>query len=497
MQVDPGQGLSARRRSARAVVFGLVACTLSGCATDLGSRAQVESTAPPVTGEPAQATRAPEDQTQSADSTAAAVEEAAATDASTSEKWLHGSFGLRYRGRTNGDDQDHELSGVLALDVADPKGSAVTGHVLARMDVDLEDLDEGEAFEDLSDTYDQAVVSKLYLAYADIALDKDAGKSPGTFRVGRQSDPLLPEFLRLDGVSYLTSPMGKADTTVGVYGGVPVHLYDSSREGDRAFGTFVEGEPWKGGRARVDWMHLEDEEVLGEGKDDLLRLGVWHALPEHWRFEGEFSHLENDPRDLRLRAFYDTDDAKTIVRAGYYQLLETQTANVTELDPYYEQLLDYFPYRQTTLTVSRVLGDHVVVDAGVDVRRVTDSGDVGEFNRDWERYYTTATWNDLSTQGLALSLTADLWNDEDRDQNSFGADLSYAANERWKAAIGTYYSLYKYHFLELDEVDDVRTYYVRTTRKVSDRLGLEAQFEYEDDDLDDYYTLRLGALWRF
>ena len=125
------------------------------------------------------------------------------------------------------------------------------------------------------------------------------------------------------------------------------------------------------------------------------------------------------------------------------------------------------------------------------------SDDVGEFNRDWERYYATATVNDLSTKGLALSLTVDRWDDDDRDTSSFGADLSYEAEKRWRAAIGSYYSLYKYEFLEFDERDDVRTYYVRAGYDVSADVDLDLLYEFEDDDQDTYNTLRVWTVWRF
>ncbi len=417
--------------------------------------------------------------------------------AAPAPRWVHGSLAMRYRGRTSGDDEDHELSNILTLDVADPKSAGISGHLLARMDVDGEGKDDGETFGDLSDTYGADVIGKLYLAYADIPMDAESEDSPGLLRIGRQSDPLLPEVLRLDGVSYVSQPLGKREVEIGAYGGIPVHLYESSAEGDSAFGTFVEGRPWEGGQARFDWMHLEDEEVLGEGQDDLLALGLWHNLPEHWRFEGEYTHLEGDPRDLRFRTLYDDGKSETIVRAEYYELLETQTARVTELDPFYEDLLEYFPFRQATFNVSQTLGDRTVVDVGFHMRRVSDSGDVGEFNRDWERYYATATVSDLGTEGLALSVTVDRWNDEDRDTSSLGTDLSYDADENWTAAIGTFYSLYKYSLLEFDEREDVRTYFLRARREISESFNVDFMYEYEDDDFDTYHTLRLGALWRF
>ena len=217
-------------------------------------------------------------------------------------------------------------------------------------------------------------------------------------------------------------------------------------------------------------------------------------MSEHVHLEGEYSHLESDPRDLRLRALYDDPDSETIVRAGYYELLETQTAHSTELDPFFEELLEYFPFRQTTLNVSRAFGEYTVVDAGFDMRRVSDSSDVGEFNRDWERYYATLTLDELLATGVSLSVTVDRWNDDDRDTSSFGADVSYSPDERWKASLGTYYSLYKYELLELEERDDVRTYFTRDYEVSS---GSSSGVLYGSERRHrTYHTLRLGAVWR-
>ena len=75
------------------------------------------------------------------------------------------------------------------------------------------------------------------------------------------------------------------------------------------------------GRARLDWMHLEDELQLGDQRDDLLSAALWQNLSEHLLFEGEYSHLEGDPRDLRLRAFYDHPESQSAVRVSGGQLL--------------------------------------------------------------------------------------------------------------------------------------------------------------------------------
>ena len=410
---------------------------------------------------------------------------------------VHGNLAVRYRGRFTDDTRDQDVRGVLALDVADPSAPWIKGYLLARTDIDIDGLDEDAIFEDLTNTYDGAVVSKVFLAYADLALDRRPDDSASLVRIGRQSDPRLPEVLRLDGVSWTTRPMKEKEVEFGLYGGIPAHLYESSSESeDLAFGTFVEGRPWTSGWARMDWMHIEDELVLGEERNDLLSFELWQEMSQRWRLESEFSHLEGDPRDLRLRSLWNEPESESLVRASYYELLETQTQRVTELDPFYDQLLAYEPFRQGTVSASRAFGD-TLVDVGIDVRRVSHSADVGEFNREWERYYVTTTLRDLGKAGLALSVTADFWDGDEQDTNSLGADLSYRVDARWEASLGTYYSLYKYELLELSEQDDVRTYYVRWKREMAANLDFDVHYELEDDDLDIYHTVRMGLLWRF
>lgn len=406
---------------------------------------------------------------------------------------LSGSWSLRYRGRFTDSDQDHDLRGLLALDLDDPKAPWFSAHLVARADADLDGPDDGPVFHEISDTYDTSVTGKLALAYADLALGERPGDSPGTLRIGRQSDPRLPEVLRLDGVAYTSGPRGAKELELGLYGGVPVHFYESSSGGDQAYGVFLEWRPWVGARSRVDWMHLEDERTLGTERDDLFALSLWQRLARSWRLEGELTRLEGRARDLRLRAIHEDPDSPWILRLGYHELLETQRAQALELDPFSEALQELFPYRQATLNLARDVGRHLRADIGLDVRRVDD---VGEFNRDWERIYTTLTLEDLGLEGLALSVTGDRWTDEQRDIGSVGADLSFQG-DGWSGALGSEFALYKYEFLELDEREEVRTTYLRCSRQFSKNLRVELGYALEDDDLDTYNTLRWSTRWRF
>ena len=420
----------------------------------------------------------------------------AAAPAGAAQSDLHGHVAARYRGRAAGDDHDHELRTVVGLDYVPAGARGFEAHLLARADADLDGHDADSIFSGLDDTYDGSVVAKLYTAFLDVALG-DAANPHGTLRLGRQTDVELPEVVRLDGLSFRSRAHGERAVAFGLYGGIPVHLYESSSSGDLGYGTFVEGLPWEGGRARLDWLHLEDEQRLGTERDDLLGLTVWQRLARAGWLEGRYTNLEGENRDLDLRAQLQHAASGATAGVRYHELLEPQFVNALELDPFSEQLLEYEPYREVGLDLARPFGRHAELELGFALRRVSDDGDVGEFNRDWQRLYATGTLSDLLAEGLSLGLTAERWDDEaENDTDTLGADLTLQ-REAWRASLGSYYALYKYRLLELEEHEDVRTYYLRATRDLGTRLTLDLLYELEDDELETYHLLSFGATWRF
>jgi outer membrane receptor protein involved in Fe transport len=156
-----------------------------------------------------------------------------------------------------------------------------------------------------------------------------------------------------------------------------------------------------------------------------------------------------------------------------------------------------FPYRQFGLSTSAELSKRVVLDLAIDARRVDDSSDLGEFNRDWERYRATAVLRDVLAQHLDLSVSGDVWDGDDRDTTTWGVDLNYDTREQWKFSAGSYYSLYKYDLFQNSERDDVRTWYARADWKLTPKLSLELGYVYEDADQNQYNVVRGGAVWHF
>ena len=85
----------------------------------------------------------------------------------------------------------------------------ISGHLQARADVDLDGRDQGEVFQDLSDTYDGAVVAKLYSPTPTWRSTRTRRIRPGPCASAGRATRVCPEVPRLDGVSYWTKPMGK------------------------------------------------------------------------------------------------------------------------------------------------------------------------------------------------------------------------------------------------------------------------------------------------
>lgn len=410
---------------------------------------------------------------------------------------MHGSLYSRYVGRWTNGDHDNDLAEVLSLELGDKKKDPVTGFVNAEGIADLDGKgSRSSPYYSLADTYDSAVTGKLYYAYADV----NSVKSLETLRLGRQSIVDTPVVAYFDGLRAETAELGAPRLRLGAYGGQPVRLYaspDPSASEGSMLGLFGETRPWTGGRIRADYMHIEDEDQFGPRKNDLLGLGASQSLGTSLRVEGEYTELENDPRDVRARASYYAPESDLVLQASWYRLLQTQGNLTTPLDPFYATLYDLFPYTQLGFLASKSLGSHFDLQAGCDFRRVSEEQDIGTFNRDFNRYFATAGMKGVLPASLDLSVTGEVWDATSSNISTYGADLSRKFGEAVDTGIGTYYSLYKYDLYQNRELDDVRTWYLRVGWKRSSSTTFDLRYEFENDPSADYHSLRLGATWRF
>jgi hypothetical protein len=332
----------------------------------------------------------------------------------------------------------------------------------------------------------------LYEAF----VDNHSSEDLSLLRFGRQIEYRTPETVTFDGAQVQSRELGPHRVSLGLYGGIPARIYSSSAPGDVVYGTFVEARPWAGGHARFDWMHLEDDELLGEQQDDLLALELGQGFGQSWKVDGSYSRLEGRDRDVSARATYTDAEAGFDVQLAWFQLLETQNQLAVEFDPFTSVLLEQFPYYQARLLASKNFSGTVRLQAGFDVREVSDEEDVGTFNRDFTREFATVTLCDVLPARITLSLTGEVWNSDTDDIQSWGADLSREIGAKARISLGSYYSLYKTDLFAVEEREDVRTFFLRLRTRNETGWSWDLRYELEDSS-DHYSTLRLGATWRF
>jgi len=133
------------------------------------------------------------------------------------------------------------------------------------------------------------------------------------------------------------------------------------------------------------------------------------------------------------------------------------------------------------------------MDVGLDVRRLLDDGDRGAFNRDYERGFATLSLFELY-RAWDVDLTVERWSAEDVIE-SWGLELSRAFGDT-RLAFSSEYARYDYDLFQARERDHVRSWSVRLRRPVG-RATLDLRYAFEEDDIDEYHTLRIGTTWRF
>ena len=97
----------------------------------------------------------------------------------------------------------------------------------------------------------------------------------------------------------------------------------------------------------------------------------------------------------------------------------------------------------------------------------------------------------------SLSLTGDFWTTGDEDVHTITADFAIDVSEDLRAAIGSGYSLFKLDTMTGQEKDNVRDIYLRLGYAFTPDTNFDLTYSYEDDDLEDYHTLRIFTTWSF
>lgn len=419
--------------------------------------------------------------------------------AATDPAWgipVQGSFGLRYRLRRASGEGDQDAYGLLDLDLGDRAQGPWTAHVLARTSLDLDgktDSTGGYVFDSLEDTYDSRFHAVLLEGY----LDCDSGGPIESVRLGRQLAWDAPFATCFDGLRADSEELGALRVTLGAYGGVPSHLYESSADGDLILGAFAQSRPWQGGRLRADWMHVDDQTSFGAHADSLVHAALWQQVGERLSVHGAHTLLDGRGRDLLLRGTWHDAEEDALVQVDWFSLLTTQRARALEFDPFFNATAEYRPYQDLRVLASKGFGEHLDLTAGVDVRRLRHDSDEAAFNREFERWHLGPSLSGWPFEDAAISATVEIWDAGDEEIATAGVDVRVELDERTKLRAGSIYSLWKYDGYTASEREHVRSWFARLDSRWSESLRLRLEYEYERDDFTGYHTLQAGATWTF
>jgi hypothetical protein len=244
-------------------------------------------------------------------------------------------------------------------------------------------------------------------------------------------------------------------------------------------------------------MHVDDDDRFGVNSNDLLGATLWQRVSASTRVDARYTRLENEDRDVRLRANWDDAELDARLQVSYYQLLETQRNFANEFDPLFSVLQEWFPFAQYRLQGSKGLGEDLRVDASLDFRRVADDGDEGPFNRNFERQSLSLVALDVLAKGLTVSLTADLWNSDGRDIQTWGVDATRDLRDGLRWSLGSNYALYRYDLFSNSERDNVRVWYARLRRDIGGWGVVDLRYDLENFDGETFHVVLAGVTWRF
>lgn len=407
-----------------------------------------------------------------------------------------GTFSLDYRLRHTSEATDQDLYGLLSVDYGDAQTQPVTAHLVARSAYDLDGNNNhtgAYVFDSLEDTYQKRLTAQLYEAWVGGALTGTIA----TWKVGRFYVDDTPVETYVDGARFETIETTELRMKFGAYGGLPSHLYESSPQGDLILGAFGEARPWKGGRTRLDWMKVDDQQVFVDHQNSLWAISQWQQLAERVDVFGRMTFLDSQSRDLDLRATYSDPVAKFHGQVAYFELFNAQKSLAIEFDPYFQSAFDFEPYRQIQVNAGQAIGDHFDLSGGFDVRRLTHDSSEGTFNHDFERFYLVPTLIGVPDEATSISATGEVWIATPERFGTIGGEVDHEFSKEVKADVGTSYSLYKYDILLNEELDRVRTYYAGVDWKASARLRFRLEYAYEEDPFDRYQTVRMRATWTF
>lgn len=409
---------------------------------------------------------------------------------------------LQYR-NADTDARDWDWYSYLTLNLGNANRDAVTASVYARgaLDIDGEGLGiTGRSLSSLQDARDASADYRLNHAY----LGFHQLIENGELRVGRQTLFDTPVLLHLDG-AVLDAPGDFYGLPVhlSMYAGKPFHFWEASRTGEAAAGLAFSLTPWHRSQIRLDVMRINDVSFFGRPRNTLVggQMTQVSADGQLWLSLGG-TWLEGDWRDASLDGGWTLFD-QDLQLNFFARSLRTKQGNETlEFDPFTAFLVDEQPYHEGQLTANYVFpwepfNAPWLVLIGAYARTLKNQARVSEFNRDYERYWASTTFEEVPFADANLTLTVDTYDSGTDHTVTGGAELEWQVEAKNRLILGTSYSRYRFDFFTTRERFGVRDFYLRFRREISDAVRLRLNFSHQSDNIEDFQVVSMQLEWRF
>ena len=418
-----------------------------------------------------------------------------------------GYFSARYIFRTaataSGDiARDQDVYSELRIDATAPKSGRYEFHFMGNVRNDLDgnrDLHTYYPLEDIGDTGPDHTIGYLYEAHFDV---NNPFSRVTQIRMGRQAGT-RDEQVFFDGIAMDIRPASFLKVTL--YGGFAVNLFEINRSesDDTLAGAGLDIAAGNDTGISLDYLTIKDKRdylEMSDVQDKLFSFKVWQRFTPYVKATARFRYQNSEARDLSVRLLGTFPKAGTEVSANYLRQFSTQEQQSNPLSPFVDVVGPSDPFQTYEVKVRQFFGKRYAVDLLYSQRVLIGDAQSSTFNREYSRSAAGFEVGDLFFRNLTLSLTGDQWKSQDRSSTAAGADIGYAFGKKGaltKINAGTYYSMYKYdYYLQVQERDDVRTYYLNMKVPVAKQVVLNFSYEYETS-LEDFQTIKVGIRYDF
>ncbi|MBU0505945.1 hypothetical protein KJ708_08135, partial [bacterium] len=247
-------------------------------------------------------------------------------------KVVTGSLAGRYHFRTTGGEQDHDIETIATLNFGDSNKHRFTGAIQGGGLFDLNG-DNAAYFSNIYNTFSNSSVGRLYYAYMDVNRFGPVNQ----LRIGRQHKYSL-DSLYFDGASLETHTY--SGFTLGAFGGVPVHQFESQLGfdyGDWVAGGSLQWRPIAIMQFKFDITYLRDKltgfrVAAGDQSDTLMGGSVWIDVVKWLHVYSRVTAFTDQMRDFEIGATVKLPDQDLRFRLSGYRLLNGYAIRVLEWD---------------------------------------------------------------------------------------------------------------------------------------------------------------------